>query len=166
LIKQYDYKKIFSLRQQKGWTKEMLAHHVGVSPYIITRLEEGKPCKPETLLKLASALGVSKELLLGETGGAGADPAAMAEFNAWCEDKGFKSDKYLTLAMWLLRHLSPSSLATAMTAMKDNKAVEFNLSLSDPSAPESTEEQEAFETVMDEVQKAEARHGKRRKDVG
>jgi transcriptional regulator with XRE-family HTH domain len=157
-------KKIFSLRNSLGLTRETLAIKAGVAPFTITRAETKGTTTPSTLQKIADALGVEKEeLLLGEpTAPTDIDPSAMAEFTAWCDEKGYRVDKYLPLALWLMKHLSPASLSEAMSAMTKNEDIVFDFNHSS----ESAEERRAYETVLEETEKAEEPLGKHQKEVG
>jgi transcriptional regulator with XRE-family HTH domain len=55
------------LRKRKGWTQEKLAQQAGISFHTLIKVERGyiKNPKLETLIKLAKALGVSLDKLVG-----------------------------------------------------------------------------------------------------
>jgi DNA-binding XRE family transcriptional regulator len=57
-----------SLRQEKNWTQEELARRSGVGQSAISTIENGQ-CRPQagTLVKLAEALGVSKNEFLPQS---------------------------------------------------------------------------------------------------
>ena len=58
------------LRKFKGLTQHTLAAKSGVSRPVIARIESGKTlasCKADTLIKLASGLGISIDELLNDT---------------------------------------------------------------------------------------------------
>ena len=57
--------RIFSLRKKKGLTQEGLANLAGVSYQTISTAELGKKAlRPENIVKLSQALGVSTDYLL------------------------------------------------------------------------------------------------------
>lgn len=58
--------KIRRIREQKRWSQEELAHHVGVSQVTIGNWEQGKSIKHEYLQALAQALEVTVGFLLEE----------------------------------------------------------------------------------------------------
>jgi len=90
------------------------------SPYIITRLEEGKPCKPDTLAKIASVFGVTTDVLLGETS-YGVDKTILEEFESWCNKTGRVPSRYHTLALWLVQRVVPECMDEAITAMDEGR---------------------------------------------
>ena len=55
------------LRNKKGWSQERLAREAGISYNTLIKIERGgiKNPKLETLIKLARALGVSLDKLVG-----------------------------------------------------------------------------------------------------
>lgn len=58
-------KRIKTLRKEKGFTQEMLAASINVTPQMISSAELGqKAIRPENLKNLAAALGVSADYLL------------------------------------------------------------------------------------------------------
>src|SRR5438093_1344581 len=58
-----------ALRVAKSWSQEKLSQAAGVSARTIERFERGGvQIRPDTLKKLADALGVSTDALLGEAG--------------------------------------------------------------------------------------------------
>jgi transcriptional regulator with XRE-family HTH domain len=68
-------------RHARGWTQAELAERVGIAIEVCGRLERGATLpRADTLVRLAEALGVSTDLLLGRTsrraGDAGHTPAA------------------------------------------------------------------------------------------
>jgi transcriptional regulator with XRE-family HTH domain len=67
-------KRLTAARRRRGWTREALAFHAGVSWSAIAQLESGRrrSPRPETLVALAGALGVTVGYLVGE------DPDAKA----------------------------------------------------------------------------------------
>jgi len=60
-------KNLRNLRNKKGWTREQLAREADISYHTIIKIERGgiKNPKLETLIKLAKALGVSIDKLVG-----------------------------------------------------------------------------------------------------
>ena len=60
-------KNLKKLRNKKGWSQEKLAREAGISYITLVKIERGcvKNPKLETLLKLAEALGVSLDKLVG-----------------------------------------------------------------------------------------------------
>ncbi len=59
-------KRIRKIRRQKGLSQTDLGDHIGVSQQVITNYERGiREPNLETLLKIAGALGVSLEQLVG-----------------------------------------------------------------------------------------------------
>ena len=60
-------KNLVKLRKQKGWSQEKLAVESGISYNTIIKIERGgiKNPKIETVIKLADALGVSIDGLVG-----------------------------------------------------------------------------------------------------
>ena len=61
-------KNLKKLRQKKGWSQEKLAREAGISYNTLIKIERGgiKNPKLETLIKLAKALGVSIDELIGK----------------------------------------------------------------------------------------------------
>jgi len=59
--------KVKEFRKQKGWTQQKLAEKTGLSFNTITKIEQGIGDSPtlKTLVKLADALGVSIDELVG-----------------------------------------------------------------------------------------------------
>ncbi len=59
--------KLKKLRQKKGWTQQELSHRAGLSHNAISKIEQGATKKPimQTLIKIADALGVSFDELVG-----------------------------------------------------------------------------------------------------
>lgn len=66
------------IRERRMWTQAKLAQEAGVSPTTVSGIEGGRISRPhfETLRKLARALGVPGEELLGRTS---AEPAGDGE---------------------------------------------------------------------------------------
>jgi transcriptional regulator with XRE-family HTH domain/tetratricopeptide (TPR) repeat protein len=62
-----DAAKLVELRTRKNWTQEKLADKSIVSVRTVQNIEQGRPALRSTLARLASALGVSAELLLAAT---------------------------------------------------------------------------------------------------
>ncbi|MBA7483669.1 hypothetical protein ES707_19186 [subsurface metagenome] len=62
-----DLKNLKKLREKKGWTREKLAREADVSYHTIIKIERGTIKNPrlDTLVKLAKALGVSLDKLVG-----------------------------------------------------------------------------------------------------
>lgn len=50
-------------RKALGWSTETLAKHAGIARYTVIRIEDGKPCKPETLAKVRIALHMFSDQL-------------------------------------------------------------------------------------------------------
>jgi len=63
-------KNLITLRKQKGWSQEKLAQEAGISYNTLIKLERNgiKNPKIETVIKLADALGVSLDKLVGREG--------------------------------------------------------------------------------------------------
>ena len=75
------------IRRLRMWTQARLAREAGVSPTTISGIETGKIGRPHfgTLGKLAQALGVAPEELLG-SGSAGGGPAPESLSMGWARD--------------------------------------------------------------------------------
>jgi len=60
-------KNLKKLRNKKDWTQERLARESGISFHTLIKIESGRIKNPrlETLIKLAKALGVSIDRLVG-----------------------------------------------------------------------------------------------------
>jgi len=60
-------KNLVKIRKQKGWSQEKLAAESGISYNTLIKIERGGIENPkiETVIKLADALGVSLEELIG-----------------------------------------------------------------------------------------------------
>jgi len=60
-------KNLKKLRKEKGWSQERLAREANISYHTLIKLEQGniKNPKIETVIKLADALGVSLDELVG-----------------------------------------------------------------------------------------------------
>jgi len=60
-------KNLKKLRNKKDWTQERLARESGISFHTLIKIESGRIKNPrlETLIKLAKALGVSIDKLVG-----------------------------------------------------------------------------------------------------
>ena len=60
-------KNLKKLRNKKGWSQEKLAREAGISYQTLIKIEQGRIQNPklETLIKLAKALGVSLDKLVG-----------------------------------------------------------------------------------------------------
>jgi transcriptional regulator with XRE-family HTH domain len=64
----YDVSKLKRKRLEKYWTKKRLAVLAGVHPATVGRLEAGKHKDPDTIRKVADALGLdADELILDPT---------------------------------------------------------------------------------------------------
>ena len=63
-------KNLKELRKQKGWTQERLARESNISYHTLIKLEQNgiKNPKIETVIKLADALDVSLDKLVGRDG--------------------------------------------------------------------------------------------------
>lgn len=70
--------KVTRIRERRMWTQAKLAQEAGVSPTTVSGIEGGRISRPHfgTLRKLAQALGVPAEELLGRVG---AEPAGGGE---------------------------------------------------------------------------------------
>ncbi len=55
------------LRNKKGWSQERLAREAGISYHTLIKIEQDRIRNPklETIIKLAKALGVSLDKLVG-----------------------------------------------------------------------------------------------------
>jgi len=62
-------KRVKECRKQKGWTQQKLAEETGLSFNTITKIEQGIGDSPtlKTLIKLADALGVGLDELVGRS---------------------------------------------------------------------------------------------------
>jgi len=60
-------KNLKKLRNKKGWSQERLAREAGISYQTLIKIEQDRIKNPrlETLIKLAKALGVSLDKLVG-----------------------------------------------------------------------------------------------------
>jgi len=60
-------KNLKKLRNKKGWSQERLAREAGISYHTLIKIEQDRIRNPklETLIKLAKALGVSLDELVG-----------------------------------------------------------------------------------------------------
>ena len=60
-------KNLKNLRNKKGWSQERLAREAGISYHTLIKIEQDRIRNPklETLIKLAKALGVSLDKLVG-----------------------------------------------------------------------------------------------------
>jgi len=60
-------KNLAKIRKQKGWSQEKLAHEAGISYNTLIKIERNgiKNPKIETVIKLAKALNVSIEDMVG-----------------------------------------------------------------------------------------------------
>lgn len=60
-------KNLKKLRKKKSWTQEKLAREAGISFHTLIKIENGRTKNPKikTLIKLAKALGVSLDKLVG-----------------------------------------------------------------------------------------------------
>jgi transcriptional regulator with XRE-family HTH domain len=69
---------VAALRERRMWTQVRLAEEAGISPTTVSGIENGRISRPHfgTLRKLAAALGVESETLLGQPG---ARKASMPE---------------------------------------------------------------------------------------
>jgi ribosome-binding protein aMBF1 (putative translation factor) len=66
-----DTKKIQRARHVRGWTKAKLATVAGINPSTVRRVEEAEYLTPQTVKKIADALGLTmEELVLDEEEGA------------------------------------------------------------------------------------------------
>ena len=61
--------RVTSLRKSRGFNQKQLAETAGVTPATLSRIEAGKinKIRPETLMGLSRALGVSAEYITGKT---------------------------------------------------------------------------------------------------
>ncbi len=62
-------KRVKECRKQKGWSQQKLAEKTGLSFNTVTKIEQGVGDSPtlKTLLKLADALGVGLDELVGRS---------------------------------------------------------------------------------------------------
>jgi len=60
-------KNLKKLRNKKGWSQEKLAREAGISYQTLIKIEQNRIKNPrlETLIKIAKALGVSLDKLVG-----------------------------------------------------------------------------------------------------
>lgn len=59
--------KIRAIRQSRGITQEQLAEKVDISTNFMSLIENGRNMSVETLVKIASSLGVTVDYLLSDT---------------------------------------------------------------------------------------------------
>jgi len=59
--------KIKQVRKKVGWSQQKLAEKAGLSLAVITKIEQGVAKRPsiQTMMKLADALGISLDELVG-----------------------------------------------------------------------------------------------------
>ena len=71
------------LRELRGWSRTELARRAEVSHTLVTLIEQGKRPNPTlgVLRKLAAALGVTLDMLAGDSEGE-TEPAALVEVGA------------------------------------------------------------------------------------
>ena len=67
------YKRILSLRKEKGWTQEELAERAHISRQTVGRAEKSINISLETLTAIANALGVSCSFLYPDNASGGGD---------------------------------------------------------------------------------------------
>ena len=60
-LMQYDIDKLIRARLLKGWNKAKLAKKIKVTPRVIADVERGFNSSPQTITKMADALGVPRE---------------------------------------------------------------------------------------------------------
>jgi len=60
-------KRLKQLRKKAGWSQQKLAEKAGLSYNVITKIEQGIAKRPsiQTMVKLADALGISLDELVG-----------------------------------------------------------------------------------------------------
>ena len=60
-------KRLKELRKKAGWSQQRLAEKAGLSYNVITKIEQGVAKRPsiQTMVKLADALGISLDELVG-----------------------------------------------------------------------------------------------------
>jgi len=61
--------RIKQVRKKIGWSQQKLAEKAGLSLAVITKIEQGVAKRPsiQTMVKLADALGISLDELVGRT---------------------------------------------------------------------------------------------------
>lgn len=152
-------KNIMLARKSLGLKQRDLADKLGINHANISRIESGEQQPTaEQLISIAQALNTTVGVLVGETVGLDVPPSTLAEFTAWCESRGFKSDIYHELALWLMQHLSPASRDEAMEAMKNNEDKIFTFS--DCPGPESDEEKAILAAAKDRLEKSSDKNQK------
>lgn len=57
-------RRVRAQRRLLGWSTQELALKAGLARYTVIRIEEGKPCKPESLFKLRKALHMFRDQLM------------------------------------------------------------------------------------------------------
>ena len=57
-------RRVRAQRRLLGWSTQELALKAGLARYTVIRIEEGKPCKPESLYKLRKALHMFRDQLM------------------------------------------------------------------------------------------------------
>lgn len=60
----YNLRRIRYMRLVKGWTFSKLAKEIGEHPSTVSRIERGENQNPETVKKIADALGIPMEELV------------------------------------------------------------------------------------------------------
>jgi transcriptional regulator with XRE-family HTH domain len=59
-------KRIRAYREFRGWSQARLAGAAGLDPKTISELEDGRPSQSSTIQRIAPALGIKTDDLLGE----------------------------------------------------------------------------------------------------
>ena len=59
--------RLIEARERKGWSQGRLAKAVGTSQQAVGKMEKGRTANPGSIRKIAAALGVDVEWLMGET---------------------------------------------------------------------------------------------------
>jgi len=111
-------KTLKATRQARGWTQAELAERVGLAPEACGRLERGSILpRVETLVRLAEALGVGCDTLLG-MGEAPPTPARTRE-----DESEYASPPELRRLLGRLKKASPKTLrllAALLSALEED----------------------------------------------
>jgi transcriptional regulator with XRE-family HTH domain len=107
-------------RERRGWNREALAYHAGVSGAAIAQIESGRRKDPRlsTLSALASALGIGVDALLG--GGTGANGGKLAH-RAFVY--GSEDELLAEVVPWLEEGVTRSESALVVTTVENIESV-------------------------------------------
>lgn len=116
-----------------GINQVELAEKLGTDPGYISRVINEKITPREnTKEELVAVLGLTLDEFDSMSfecvkKGSIPCPDSLARFTEWCQRKGFMVERYFALAVWIVKHLTPQSLSSAMAAMDERQRVELSL---------------------------------------